>query len=149
MERIAKMKLKAENDKGKAELEIERLEQTERDKEAESLNKKRESVKLQAQLDHEAYLVKQQQLRNQKEYEKSNIGRTRESFRHAKEIKDRDISRGLTWEQREYKNMDSKTRRECDNAIAQGDAKDIRDFLRKERLKKEASEQRRRRLKGL
>ena len=45
--------------------------------------------------------------------------------------------------------MDVKERRRCDNAIKQGDAKDIIDFQRQQRLQRETSERNRRRLKGL
>jgi len=149
MERLERREVKAEERRKRADEEIERLEQALADEEVEELNKKRKALKLQANIEHENYLKKkaeEQQIKNEADTPEA---KTREIFRHAKEIRDKDISRGLTWEERKYKYMDAKTRRDCDNMIAQGEAKDIRDFLKKKRLKKEASEQRRRRLKGL
>lgn len=149
MERIEKAEIKAKEQQEKWDLEIERLKQAKADKEVELLNKKREGIKIQAQLDHDNYILnrdRQQQIKNEANTPES---KTRKAFREGKEKIDRDISHGLTRDQRAYKNMTAKERRECDNAIAQGDAKDIRAFLKENRLKKEASEQRRRKLKGL
>lgn len=149
MERIEKAEIKAKEQQEKWDLEIERLKQAKADKEVELLNKRKAEIKLQKQVDHDNYILnrdRQQQIKNEANTPEN---RTREAFKEAKEKIDRDISRGITRDERAYKNMTAKERRECDNAIAQGDAKDIRAFLKKNRLEKEASEQRRRKLKGL
>ena len=149
MERIEKAKIKAKIQRERADLKIERLEQAQLDEEARLQNERREKIKLQTEIDHNYYRIKEQEKQDLKSEADTPKARTRESFRHAKEIRDRDIARGLTKEQRDYKYMDWKMRRDCDNAIAQGEAKDIRDFLRKKRQKQEASERNRRRLKRI
>ena len=131
MERIERLKLRAEERKRVTDLEIARLEQAQKDKEVELLNMKREDEKKKAQRLYELGLKKRQRQQDLKNIADTPEARTRESFRHTKEIRDRDISRGLTKEQRDYKYMDWKMRRDCDNAIAQGECKDIRDFLKR------------------
>lgn len=149
MERIKQLKIKAEENKRIADLEIESLEQAEADKERELMDKRRAEVKLQAQLDYEAYKMEEQRKQELKNEANTPEARTRESFKFARMIRDREISRGLTKEQRAYIHMSEKDRRNCDNMIAQGEVKDVHGFLKKKRLKEEASERRRRKLKGL
>lgn len=139
----------AENVRKIAELELKKQKLREAGKERELLYKKQAEAKRQADIDHEAYLKEQQRLRDQKEYEKSDIARMERAKQEGIEKVEQDIAMGLTESEVEYKYMDAKTRRECDNAIAQREAKDVRDFLKRKRLEQEASERRRRRLKGL
>ncbi|MBA7559773.1 hypothetical protein ES708_01388 [subsurface metagenome] len=140
MERIERLKLRAEERKRVTDLEIARLEVA---KELNGFDKrnhrdipvlkygKKTRKKKKAQRLYELGLKKRQRQQDLKNIADTPEARTRESFRHTKEIRDRDISRGLTKEQRDYKYMDWKMRRDCDNAIAQGECKDIRDFLKR------------------
>ncbi|MBA7585784.1 hypothetical protein ES708_27773 [subsurface metagenome] len=149
MERIKELKIKAEADKRIADAEIKRLEQAEADKEVELMDERRAEVKLQAQLDHEAYRLekwREQYLKNEANTPEAQM---RKADQYATMITNREISRGLTKEQRAYKHMSEKDRRDCDNMIAQGEVRDIHGFLKKKRLKEEASDRRRRKLKGL
>lgn len=139
----------AENVREIAELELGKQKRREADKEAIESDKRRAEVKLQTQLDHDDYLKEKQRQQDLKNEAKTPEAKTRESYRHAREIRDRRISKGVTKDERAYMDMDSKTRRDCDNAIAQGDAKNVRDFLKKKQQEQEASERRRRKLKGL
>jgi len=149
MERIKRMKARAEEKQKRTELKIEKLEQALADKEIELSNKKIADRKFQAQKLHELDLKKRQEQQDQMEYAKTPKAKTREAYRQGKEIKDRDISRGLTKEERAKKYMDSKTSRECDNAIAQGEVKDVTAFLKRQRLRQEERDRNWRRSKGL
>jgi len=149
MERIERAKIKAKIQSERWDSKIKRLEQAQSDEEVRLQNERREKLKLQDDIDHYYYKLRKQEEQDLKNEADTPEAKTRECFRHAKEIRDRDISRGLTKEQRDYKYMDWKMRRDCDNAIAQGEAKDIRDFLKKQRLKEEQRERRRRKLKGI
>lgn len=149
MERIKELKVKAEKDKRIADSKIERLKQEIADKEVELMNERRAEVKLQAQTDHEAYLENQQLEIDIKAYEKSDEGRTERVRREGIEKVEQDIAMGLTESEIEYKYLNFKERRECDNAIAEGEVRDIRGFLKRKRLREKASEQNKRRLKGL
>lgn len=149
MERIKEMKIKAERDKRTADLEIKELEQAEADKEAELMDERRAEAKLQAQLDHDVHKWDEQRKQELRNEANTPEARMRKADRYATMIKDREISRGLTRDQRTYKHMNEKERRDCDNAIAQGEVRDIHGFLKKKRQKEEASDRRRRKLKGL
>ena len=131
------------------ELELERLKREKHEKERLEAIKRSEDAKLQAQINYNKYTKEQQRKRDQEEFEKSPEGRRQRSFRDAQINKDRDIKMGLNEEQRAYKYMDAQTRIECNNAIAQGEVRDIMGFTKKKRLEQEASERNRRRLKGL
>ncbi len=133
----------------KAELELEKLKREKADKEVELLNKERDRQEKEAQRLYELDLRKRQRQRDEIEYSKTPESRTRRASKEAEEIRDRDINRGLTKEERDYKNMDSKTRLECRNAIAQGDVKNITGFIKKKRLEQERSDRNKKRLKGL
>jgi hypothetical protein len=99
-----------ENIKERAELELAKLRLREAEKERELLDKRRKSVKLQTQVDHQNYLLEQQRLHDQKEYEKSDMGRTERAKREASENIQRDFAQGLTDEEIRVKYMDSKER---------------------------------------
>jgi len=137
------------NIKERAELELEKQKRERSDREVIELNKRRAEVKLQAQLDHEAYLKNQQLEIDIREYKKSDIGGMDRAKREGIEKVEQDIAMGLTESEIEYKYLNSKERRECDNAIAEGEVRDIRGYLKRKRLREEASERRRRKLKGL
>lgn len=149
MERIERAKIKAKIQRERADLKIERLEQAQLDEEARLQNEKREKVKLQTEIDHNYYKIKEQEKQDLKNEANTPEARTRESFRHAREIRDREISRGLTKDERAYKNMDAKDRIECSNMIASGEVKDVKAYLKWKRQQREASERNRRRLKGI
>ncbi|MBA7539965.1 hypothetical protein ES705_32254 [subsurface metagenome] len=147
MERIKK-KI-AKNVQERADLEAEGLKQTEADKEVELLNERRAEVKLQAQLDYEAHKLEKQKEQELKNEANTPEARMRKADRYATMITDREIYDGLTKEQRAYKHLNSKERIECNNMIANGEVKDIHGYLKKRRQKQEASNKRRKYLKGL
>lgn len=149
MERIKELKIKAEADKRIADAEIIELEQAEADKEVELMNERRAEAELQAQIEHDVYKWDKQWKQELKNEANTPEARMRRADQYATMIKDREISRGLTREQRAYKHMNEKERRDCDNMIAQGEVRDIHGFLKKKRQKEEASDRRRRKLKGL
>jgi len=132
----------------RANLELEKIKLRKAEKEAVLLNKRRERAKLQTQIDHEAYLEKQQRLQDQKEYEKSPEGRTQRSLQQANENLRRWKTK-FTREEIELKKLDSKSRIDYNNLKTQGEVRDIWDFLKKKRLKEEQSDRKRRKLKGL
>lgn len=136
-----------ENVRKIAELELEKQKRRKAEKERVLLNKKRAEAKLQADIDHKAYLENQQLERDIKAYEKSDEGRTERARWEGIDKIERDIAMGLTESEIEYKYMNSTEKRECDNAITEGEVRDIRGFLKRKKEKEKASEQRKRRLK--
>lgn len=110
MDKIEESEIKAKKQQEEWGLEIARLKQARADKEVEVLNKRKAEIKLQKQVDHEAYLRGEQQKRDQIEYEKSDAGRTERARRDAYENRQRDKAMGLTTEERRVKYLDSKAR---------------------------------------
>lgn len=100
----------AENVKERAELFLKKQKYEKAEKERRLLNKKRESVKLQTQIDHQNYLLEQQRLQDQKEHARSDWGRTLQAEQQARENVQRDREAGLTEEQIRVKYLDSKAR---------------------------------------
>ena len=108
---IEKIKEKvARNVQERANLELEMIKNRRAEKQAIESDKRRAGAKLQAQVDHDNYLKEQQILTNQKEYEKSDMGRVERARREARENINRDFAQGLTEEEIRVKYMDSKER---------------------------------------
>jgi hypothetical protein len=108
---IEKIKEKiAKNVQERANLELEMIKHRKAEKEVIESNKRRESVKRQTQIDHEAYLLEEQRERDQIEFGKSDWGRTERARREARVNIQRDREAGLTNEEIRVKYLDSKAR---------------------------------------
>ena len=82
----------------------------EAEKERRPLDKRREREKLQAQLDHEAYIRNRDLKQQLKEHEKSDIGRTERARREGIEKVEQDIAMGLTSDEVRFKYLDENAR---------------------------------------
>lgn len=149
MENIRNLRLKAEKDKLEAEQTIERLEQLERNEQLKIENDKIVARKLKADRLHSRDVASRQVDQDRKNYEKSSEARTARAYRDGQNKTATDNIMRLTSEEKAFKNLNWQSRLDCSDAIASGEVKDVSGFLKKQRIDQEASEMRRRRLKGL